>query len=707
MKNVIALIVVVGFSVGVLACSDRLESSDESLKSGHKVKKASELKRGKKETDQLKKGKHLKKDDSLYSKNGKFSFGLRKNGNMVLLDIDNHIDVWTTNTAETKAKKFTFGKAGNLTLEAKKKDILWQSNTLNKDAKVLRLNNDGVLVLYDKDGNAIWAAPSTPGDRDNDGIGDDVDNCPDVYNPNQQDSDQDGVGDACQESGLEHNVSIQGVMHAEGYRDATKNCIGCHGTDLTGTDLAPSCYQCHQQVWDVPGGAGDLIIVGAGITGLNAAYKLHTLGHRVKIIEATNRYGGRMKPLKDFSDFTIEAGGQYLDGGGPESGPGQSCGTNHCHLYSDLNTLPNNSVVQVWADTPQMDEVYDMSTNDSPNLQWGWETEEVDIVHAWSFYDDIPSHTRDPALSVEDYIIKYEGLEHYTKVRHIYEAYFGNEYGTSNSRVNMYGITRDNWNYKESGSWQIKKSDMLAAYTELYFGDILDKIIYNSPVVKIDYSGSKVIVSDSKGDQYEGDAVLVTVSIAVLQSEMIDFVPDLPARTVSAYTNIGMDHCMKVILKFTDQWWEDRAWGIVPKGPSGTCWTEGLIKDGSNDVIVCYSSGANSEYLASLGGDDAIIGAVLTDLDDMFGGDVASTYFEKGHVENWGDNPYVRGCYPYPTDQSFPPDGSDMGLVLAEPVANKVFFGNDYTSVIHKATMHGAMEGGATAARKIHTALGN
>jgi hypothetical protein len=35
------------------------------------------------------------------------------------------------------------------------------------------------------------------GDSDGDGIDDDVDNCPDVANPDQVDSDGDGMGDAC------------------------------------------------------------------------------------------------------------------------------------------------------------------------------------------------------------------------------------------------------------------------------------------------------------------------------------------------------------------------------------------------------------------------------------------------------------------------------------------------------------------------------
>jgi len=43
------------------------------------------------------------------------------------------------------------------------------------------------------------AAPpgDTVGDRDQDGVPDDVDNCPDIFNPEQEDSNGNGIGDAC------------------------------------------------------------------------------------------------------------------------------------------------------------------------------------------------------------------------------------------------------------------------------------------------------------------------------------------------------------------------------------------------------------------------------------------------------------------------------------------------------------------------------
>ena len=62
--------------------------------------------------------------------------------------------------------------------------------------------NDGSCIFpdeyYDCNGHCI-------NDIDDDGVCDELDNCPDVYNPNQEDFNGDGIGDYCDEIGLEEH----------------------------------------------------------------------------------------------------------------------------------------------------------------------------------------------------------------------------------------------------------------------------------------------------------------------------------------------------------------------------------------------------------------------------------------------------------------------------------------------------------------------
>ncbi|MFM7089738.1 MAG: NAD(P)-binding protein, partial [Bacteroidota bacterium] len=59
----------------------------------------------------------------------------------------------------------------------------------------------------------------------------------------------------------------------------------------------------------------DILIIGGGIAGLNAAYTFKKQGFTVPVYEASNRVGGRMMTLSNYfgNNLNTEMGGEFID----------------------------------------------------------------------------------------------------------------------------------------------------------------------------------------------------------------------------------------------------------------------------------------------------------------------------------------------------------------------------------------------------------
>jgi hypothetical protein len=334
---------------------------------------------------------------------------------------------------------------------------------------------------------------------------------------------------------------------------------------------------------------------------------------------------------------------------------------------------------------------------------------DADIVDYWDFYGDIGNHSNDSTDElVSDYLDTTWGVPSTSRGYHLYEAGIpAGEYGTTVERLGLRSLSRE-WNaWSLSGTlYGLGPVGYREALDTLYFYQVLPYAIYNSPVTVIDTSGIKPVAIDGNGVYHYADAIIVTVSVGVLQAEIIDFIPDLPAAKIAAYNTIGMGNGMKISLRFSSQIWEDKMMEVLLDGPTAECWPPNVYQPGTTShVLTCFMMGRNSEVMEALPDDAARLNQALVDLDAALGGS-ASTAFIEGVVHNWTAEPYIRGSYSYPAPGTRPRTGSTMRQVLAQPVGSQLYFAGEATHNTAPSTVPGALQSGERAGGEVDADLG-
>lgn len=71
-------------------------------------------------------------------------------------------------------------------------------------------------------------------------------------------------------------------------------------------------------------------------------------------------------------------------------------------------------------------------------------------------------------------------------------------------------------------------------------------------MTKIDTSDNKVTVSTKEGKQFTGKHVIVTASVGVLKSGLIEFSPELPKWKTEALSNFEMAEFNKVFVSWDE-----------------------------------------------------------------------------------------------------------------------------------------------------------
>lgn len=419
----------------------------------------------------------------------------------------------------------------------------------------------------------------------------------------------------------------------------------------------------------------NIIVVGAGVSGLNAARCLHEAGVPVQVLEATSLKGGRIRALERFADFPIELGAEEIHG--------------------------EDSLVYQWAQEEKIPLIRHAGGNDLLHLgdRFLWHDEALNDAlgrQALRLLEDLyPYQGSD--MTVEDYLTQ----KHFpVEVRHFLDSRLGVEFGTTLNHLSLGGILQWGLEWLNRETNFTLKQEYLSIMKRK-FAPVEPFIHYNTPVKSIDYRGERVRVLTETRETFEANAVIVTVPLTILKEETIEFLPELPLEKKDAIHRIGMSPGMKIIFKFSKAFWPERLYFLHTEGLFPQFWVTSKGKESKDHILTAFLGGDRAALCNTLS--DYGVARALEGLDAIFGEQVASRSLLDVYVANWGREPYFRGLYSFPT-----PHTQGLREKLAEPINEKLYFAGE---AVHSGgacgTVHGALETGETVAQQVINVIKN
>ncbi len=452
----------------------------------------------------------------------------------------------------------------------------------------------------------------------------------------------------------------------------------------------------------------DVIVIGAGLSGLNAALILEEAGFKVKIVEATNRFGGRVHTAKE-SDVPghPELGANGIGGGyarllnaaqkygvaikkfrpRTEMGPSEILYAiknnlilpkqweNHelnpfpeaykksapssaaWSVYSKLNPLPKNDLT-AWQDSKY--------TN--------WDTSVYNVLKKEGFSDEAIKLTSSTNSGYGVNAKSISTLMYFQILNFIVQQ----------SQFNGQGGAA------EGGNQRIPEA-MAAAFKQ----DILLK----SPVKSISSEDNGVSVILQNDTKLKASYAICTLPTSALRHIQMSPIPKGVQQ--KAFEKLSYTPCVQIHFVPIQKYWEKDG---LPAG----MWCDNLagrFMALKNDPLnpdkitscVAYLNGNVSLEIDKMNQKDAI-NTVLKTLETMRPSLKGALRF--AHYWSWINTPYAGGAYAYWQ----PGQITEFAKDIAKP-NGRIHFAGEHTALVNRG-MEGAMESGERAAIELLSLLG-
>lgn len=443
-----------------------------------------------------------------------------------------------------------------------------------------------------------------------------------------------------------------------------------------------------------PVGEADVIVIGAGLSGLCAARELVGQGKRVLVLEARDRVGGRMVR-------TSVPGGGWFDLGGQWIGPthvgilelAESLDIEHFDFHAvGRTTFSYDGALSTFDDSfPPASGLDAVSAEDIAAAH-----DVLEKFHTLAATADVERPWLTPDATFLDAQTVSSWLETATDsefARFRIKHWVLNDFGCDPDAMSMlFALVTHSAGPEDEDPEQWLFHGGAGQIPERLAQELGDRVVLNSPVVHVEHGSEVVTVTTLQGSYKAGYLIVATPPHL---AGAIDYSPSLPARRLQFTQRAPMGSVIKYAAIYPTAWW--RAEGL-----NGAAISDGTVlatadsspPSGMPGILACFVSGPTAIRLTEQS-KEAREQTVLADLRAYFGDEAAVP--EEFIEMNWPGEKWTGGAY----NANFGPGTlTTYGPAMAEPVGRIHWAG---TEMAHRWTgyFEGAVQAGYAAARAI------